>query len=198
VQLYGLGILNFFVYAVQIPMLTMRLLAEEKRTGSLEVLLTAPVNESTVVVGKFIGTLLFFLLCWLPLGLFLIALRTVADQPFDYRPMLGFYVGLAAQGGMFIAMGIFFSSVTKNQIVAAFMTFVVLESLLFITLLREDPLIMSLPDAFRNGVVRLSFYHMWVESLSGQLPMRDVILSISLAVFGLYLSVKILEIRKWS
>ncbi len=198
VQMYGAHILNLFVYIVQIPILTMRLLAEEKRTGSLEVLLTAPVNEAVVVVSKFLGTLFFFLICWLPVGLFLIALRVEGDQPFDYRPLLGFYVGLAAQGGMFIAMGLFFSSLTKNQIVAAVLTFVVLESLLFFTLLRENPLVLALPDAVLAVVGRLSIYHMWVESLSGQLPIRDVLLAITLTVFGLFLTVKVLEIRKWS
>jgi ABC-type transport system involved in multi-copper enzyme maturation permease subunit len=186
------------VYAVQIPNLTMRLLAEEKRTGSLEVLLTAPVNEASVVVSKFLGTLFFFLVCWLPVGLFLIALRVEGDQPFDYRPLLGFYVGLAAQGGMFIAMGLFFSSLTKNQIVAAVLTFVVLESLLFFALLRENPLVLALPDALLAVAGRLSFYHMWAESLSGQLPIRDVLLAVSLTIFGLFLTVKVLEIRKWS
>ncbi len=198
VQEYGMGILNIFVFVVQIPVLTMRLLAEEKRTGSLEVLLTAPVNEAVVIISKFLASLLFFLICWLPTGLFLIALRVVGDQPFDYRPILGFYVGLASQGAMFIALGIFFSSLTKNQIVAAVLTAVIMLCLLFFALLRFNPAFLSLPDAVLSAVERLSFYHMWMESLSGQLPVRDVILSVSLAVFGLFLSVKILEIRKWS
>ena len=198
VQGYAAGILNLFLYTVQIPILTMRLLAEEKRTGSLEVLLTAPVNESSIVIGKFIATLIFYLICWVPSGLFLIALRVEGDQPFDYRPLLGFYVGLAAQGAMFISMGLFFSSLTKNQIVAALMSFVVMLCLLFMAIWRENPLLLFLPDVFMSAIGRLSFYHMWVESLSGQLPIRDVLLSISLAVFGVFLTVKVLEIRKWS
>ena len=61
---------------LQVPALTMRLVAEEKRTGSMEVLLTAPVNEWPVILSKFLATWLFFLLTWIPAGLFLIALRT--------------------------------------------------------------------------------------------------------------------------
>src|SRR5207249_5308535 len=83
---------------LQVPALTMRLLSEEKRTGSLEVLLTAPVNEGSIVLSKFLATWLFFILTWLPSGLFLIALRYEVNQPFDYRPLLSFYIALAAQG----------------------------------------------------------------------------------------------------
>jgi len=78
------------------------------------------------------------------------------------------------------------------------MSFVVMLSLLFMAIMRENPLILFLPDVFMSALGRLSFYHMWVESLSGQLPIRDVLLSLSLAVFGLFLTVKVLEIRKWS
>src|SRR5439155_16772773 len=79
---------------LMVPAITMRLVAEEKRTGSLEVLLTAPVNEAPVILSKFLATWLFFLVCWVPLGLFPLALRVVVDQPFDYRPLLSFYVAL--------------------------------------------------------------------------------------------------------
>jgi hypothetical protein len=198
VQSYGHGILNFFVFVVLIPVLTMRLLAEEKRTGSLEVLLTSPVNETMIVLSKFFGTLIFYLICWLPTGLFLITLRVVGDQPFDYRPLLGYYVGLTAQGAMFIAMGMFFSSLTKNQIVSAMLTFLVMYTLLFFAILRFNPTLMPVPEALLAVAERLSYYHMWEESLSGQLPIRDVLLSLTLAVFGLFLTVKVLESRKWS
>jgi ABC-2 type transport system permease protein len=198
VQVYGHGILNFFIFALLIPILTMRLLAEEKRTGSLEVLLTSPVNETVVVLSKFVGTLIFYMICWLPSGLFLISLRVVGDQPFDYRPMFGYYVGLLGLGAMFISMGLFFSSLTRNQIISAVLTFLVLFVLLFFAILRFNPTIMPLPDSFLVVAERLSYYHMWEESLSGQLPIRDVLLSFTLAVFGLYMTVKVLESRKWS
>ena len=107
-----------------VPALTMRLVAEENRTGSMEVLLTAPVNEGPVVVSKFLATWLFFLLTWLPSGLFLIALRIEVRQAFDYLPLLSYYVCLAAQGLAFVGMGLFFSTLTRNQVVAAVLTFV--------------------------------------------------------------------------
>ena len=88
-----------------VPALTMRLLSEEKRTGTLEVLLTAPVNEAAVVLSKFLACWLFFMLCWVPTGLYLIALRVEGGQPFDYRPLLSFYLAVGASGAAFIAIG---------------------------------------------------------------------------------------------
>ena len=117
-----LDFLPVIAVLLQIPALTMRLVAEEKRTGSMEVMLTAPVNEWPVILSKFLATWLFFLLTWLPAGLFLIALRLETGVAFDYRPLLSFYVCLAAQGLAFVGMGLFFSTVTKNQIVAAVLT----------------------------------------------------------------------------
>ena len=199
VERYAADLLNVFVFAVQIPILTMRLLSEEKRTGSLEVLLTAPVNEAMVVGSKFLSALIFFMLCWLPAGLFLIVLQVEGTQPFDYRPLLGYYVCLAVQGAMFISLGLFFSALTKNQIVAAVFTFIPLLTLLFFAILMYRPgQANPLPEVINTAFERLSFYHMWVNALSGQLPIRDVLLDLSLAIFGLFITVKILEIRKWS
>jgi ABC-type transport system involved in multi-copper enzyme maturation permease subunit len=198
VREYGTYILNIFALVVLVPALTMRLFAEEKRTGSLEVLLTAPVNEVPVVASKFLASWLFFLFCWVPSGLFLIALRAVGDTPFDYRPVLGFYVALAAQGVMFIGIGLFFSALTRNQVVAAVLTFVVMLLLLGCTLLRFIPGALGLPQFLLDAMGRLSFYHMLRDSLGGQLPLRDVALFVSLGVFWLFLAVKVLEARKWS
>ncbi len=198
IQDYGVHILSVIGFMLQIPALTMRLLAEEKRTGTLEVLLTAPINEIPVIASKFVGTWVFFMVCWIPAGLFLIALRIVGDAPFDYRPMLGFYLTLAAQGAMFLAMGLFFSALTKDQIVAAVLTFAVLLMLLAFAFVRQNVLMLDLPEALLAVAGRLSFYHMWRESLSGQLPVRDLLLSLSLTVFWLFLATKILETRKWN
>lgn len=198
VEEYGTYILNIFALVVLVPALTMRLFAEEKRTGSLEVLLTAPVNELPVVASKFLASWLFFLFCWLPSGLFLIALRYVADTPFDYRPVLGFYIALAAQGVLFIGMGLFFSALTRNQVVAAVLTFVAMLLLLGFTILRFIPGAFGLPQYLLDALGRLSFYHMLGDSLAGQLPVRDLALFVSLGVFWLFLTVKVLEARKWS
>ncbi|MDW8243185.1 MAG: ABC transporter permease [Thermogemmata sp.] len=191
------NLLMVFAVMVQVPALTMRLLAEERRTGTLEVLLTAPVNEWPVVLSKFLATWLFFLLTWLPSGLYLIALRTEIDSPFDYRPLLSFYVSLMAQGVAFIGMGLFFSSLTRNQVIAAVLTFVGMMFFLLCYIIRLQQSSTLLPSVLQVALGRLSFYHMWEESLAGRLPLRDALLFASLGIFWLFLCVKVLEARKW-
>jgi ABC-type transport system involved in multi-copper enzyme maturation permease subunit len=198
VRYFFIDFFPVFAIILQIPALTMRLLSEEKRSGSLEVLLTAPVNEAPVVLSKFLATWLFFLVSWLPAGLFLIAMRVETDVPFDYRPLLSFYTALAVQGAAFIAIGLFFSSLTRNQIVAAVLMFVVMLFFFGCFIIKDSATALGLPQFAQVAFSRLSFIDMWQESLAGQLPLRDVLLFLSIAVFFLFLSVKVLETRKWS
>ncbi|MBX9582859.1 MAG: ABC transporter permease [Gemmataceae bacterium] len=178
---------------LQVPALTMRLLAEEKRTGSLEVLLTAPVNEGPVVLSKFLATWLFFMVTWLPTGLFLLAV----PGTFDYRPMLSFYIAFAAQGLAFVAIGLFFSALTRDQLVAAVLTFVVMLVFLVAYFVRTFTTV-TVPEFLQPVVARLSFVTMWSEALEGRLPLRDTILYASIGAFFVFLSVKVLESRKWN
>lgn len=182
-----------------VPALTMRLFSEEKRTGTLEVLLTAPVSEWAVVLSKFVACWLFYMLSWTPAGLYLIGLRVEGGQPFDYRPLLSFYLAVGVTGAAFIAIGMFFSSLTRNQIVAAVMTFVVLLTLMVI---RWNDFFLYLGKdtgpVIKAAMGRLSYWLLWTEALRGQLPLRDVLIQASVAVFGVVLTAKILEARKWS
>ena len=182
---------------LQVPAITMRLVAEEKRTGSLEVLLTAPVNEWPVIGSKFLATWLFFMLTWMPIGLYLIALRAEGGVPFDYRPMLSFYIALGAQGLAFVGLGLFFSTLTRNQIIAAVLSFAVMILFLATYLVRFQAL-PFVPPLLQTLLGKLSFIHMWQESLGGRLPLRDVLVFASIGVFSLFLSVKVLEARTWS
>src|SRR5581483_12218117 len=92
---YIRSLIPVFVMMFVVPIITMRLFAEESRTGSLEVLLTAPVNEVSVVVGKFLAAWFFFMLLWVPWWLFMVSLHYVGGE-FDYYPVLSFTLALAA------------------------------------------------------------------------------------------------------
>jgi ABC-type transport system involved in multi-copper enzyme maturation permease subunit len=195
VRYYLFSLIPILAVILAVPAITMRLLAEEKRTGSLEVLLTAPVNEWPIVLSKFFATWLFFMICWIPAGLFLVGLRIEGGQPFDYRPILSFYVAVGSCGAAFISAGLFFSAITRNQIVAAVLTFTVMLGLLECYFAKTSALIGPTVQLFLS---RVSFIDIWLESLKGQLPLRDLIVWVSAAIFGLFLSVKSLELRKWS
>jgi ABC-type transport system involved in multi-copper enzyme maturation permease subunit len=178
-----------------VPVLTMRLLSEERRTGTLEVLLTAPLDETTVVLSKFFAALIFFLVLCLPWGLFLVGLRVQGGEPFDYRPLLSFFIALAATGAGFLSMGLFFSSLTRNQIAAAVLTFVGMVALTLVYFLQTDLPLSSTAKVFLNYT---SYLELWRDSLGGTLSPRYLIFHISAAIFWLFLTVKVLEARKWS
>ncbi len=179
-----------------VPLLTMRTFSEEKRTGTLEVLLTAPVQESTVVLSKFIATWLFFILSWMPAALYLIGFRIVGGQPFDFKPLLSYYVALGACGASFVALGIFLSSLTKNQIVGASITGACLFAQLLTIIVRQ-----STSEFFSPGIRRVlgkfDYLTLWNQALGGQLLVADIVLQLTLGVFWIFLTIKVLEIRKW-
>ncbi len=178
-----------------IPVLTMGQLSEEHRTGTLEVLLTSPVNEPAVVVSKLLGALAFYLLIWLPWGLYVIALRIEGGNPFDYRPVLGFYLVMAITGLNFLSMGIFFSSLTRNQIISAVFTFAIMLTLLLSFILKQKLLVQG--SVSEIIVTHIGFIDLWFNSLQGRVAPRDLLLHLSFASFWSFLTVKVLESRKW-
>jgi ABC-2 type transport system permease protein len=181
---------------VAIPALTMRLIAEERRSGTIENLLTAPVTETEVVVAKWLAGVVMYLILLLPFAIYLPFLYYQARFRFDPGPMLALSIGLTTIGMMFVAIGLFFSSVTRNQIIAAIWTFVVLFLLLLLTLLGYSFAIerqASWADAVRFVAVLYQ-----VQSFgTGRLDLRYIALHLSVCVFMLYLTVKILESRRY-
>lgn len=180
-----------------VPAITMRLFSEERRSGTLEVLLTAPLSETTIALSKIFAAWLFYMVCWIPMGLYLIALRVVGEQPFDYRPLLSLYIAIAASGFAFVAMGAFFSSLTKNQIVAAVLTFVMLAISLFLRFHVYLPISVDSVKSVLSALASVSYWPLWMESLKGQLLVRDLILQVSIGLFWTFLTLKSLEARKW-
>lgn len=177
-----------------VPALTMRLLSEEKRTGTLEVLLTAPVDEGVVVASKFLAAWVMFLFVWIPFLLFLVALRVDGGQPFDYRPLFSFFTGLGITGAGFIAMGVFFSSLTRNQIASGVLTFAGM-LLLTLALLFQG----NVQDSIWTTVLKhVSYLDVWFDTLDGKLVPVRLLFFGSMTVFFLFLSVKVLEARKWA
>lgn len=182
-----------------VPVLTMRLLSEEQRSGTFEVLMTTPVSEVAVTLSKFVAAFLMFLVTWLPFGMLLIALRVFGGTPFDFRPLLSFYIALSVTGAAFVSIGLFFSSLTKNQIGSAVLTCVAMVMLTMVLLIRF--MIQGKLGAGSGWIVFLkhvSYLDVWVESLDGKLMPMYLIFQASLAIFFLFLTTKVLEARKWA
>ena len=179
---------------VAIPALTMRLLAEERRSGTIETLLTLPVTETQVVVAKWLAGVVMYLVLLVPFALYLPFLYYQAHFYFDVGPVLSLGIGLTTMGMMFVAIGLFFSSMTRNQIIAAIWTFVVL---LFLTVM--FPLVYLYGARQHAGWaegVRFSSILYQVRNFGvGQLDLRHLVLHLSVCVLLLSLTVKVLETR---
>jgi ABC-2 type transport system permease protein len=181
---------------VAIPALTMRLIAEERRSGTIETLLTVPVTEAEVVVAKWLAGVVMYLILLLPFAIYLPFLYYQARFRFDPGPIAALSIGLTTLGMMFVSIGLFFSALTRNQIIAAIWTFVALFLLILLTLLgysyaleRQAPW----ADAVRFMAVLYQ-----VQSFgTGQLDLRYIALHLSVAAFMLYATVKVLESRRY-
>jgi ABC-2 type transport system permease protein len=172
-----------------IPIITMRLLAEERKTGTLEVLLTSPVSETTVVLGKFLGALGFYLAIWVPSLVFIAYLKS--QTAVDLGAVASGYVGITLIGAYFIAIGLFASALTKNQIVAAILTFAMLIPLF------SAGLFQSGTDPGRQSVV--DYLNMWDhmdEFARGVVDTRRLVYYLSGMAFFLFLSVVVLSSKK--
>lgn len=175
------------------PAITMRLLAEEARSGTLETLMTAPVSEVQVVLGKFFAGLTFYLVMLVPTLAYVAILRMVAGAGnIDYGPIFAAYLGLLLMGGLFISIGLLFSSLTRNQIVAFAITLATFLLLWVIGMFSRG----------KTGVVHevINYIGMFEHIdafVKGLIDTRDIIYYLSTTVFCIFLTVRSLESRKW-
>ncbi len=168
----------------------MRLISEERKSGSLETLLTAPVGEATVVTGKFLGGWAFFLFLWLPTVLYSVVLSRYGKV--DFGPIAAGYLGIALIGALFLAAGTFASALTKNQIVAAILSFVLILAVFLAGVFKElvnDP-------KMRDALAYLNLIDHMEDFARGIVDTRRIVYVASGVVFFLFLATKSLEANK--
>ncbi len=174
------------------PLYTMRLIAEERRTGTLEITLTAPVRDWELVVGKWLGVVLYYLATLVPTLAYLLLLVHDSGGGLDYGSIAAGYVGLALVGMAFAGIGVLASSLTRNQIVAAALAWA---ALLVIWALGVLGLVLQPPvgDVFTyaGGSNRFAAFQ------QGAIQLRDVVYFLSLAAGALYLAARALDSRRW-
>jgi hypothetical protein len=201
VRRYVVDFFPIFSLVFMVPVLTMRLLSEERRTGTLEMLLTNPLNETPIVLGKFFAGLVFFLLTWTPWVLLLVALRIEGKQPFDYYPLFSFFVALVFTGAAFVSMGLFFSGLTRNQIASAVLTFAGMLVFTGVIWLRDDLARKAVGSPTANPWVSLlthiSYIDLWWNTLDGALVPKFLLFWLSAAIVWLFATIKVLEARRW-
>ena len=178
----------YVLFLLTVPIITMRLVAEERRLRTIEMLLTAPVSEPVVVFAKYLASLSLIVLMLLLSGAYAIALGMLG-QP-DWGPICSGYLGLFLLGGALVAVGLFTSTLVSNQIIAA-----LLSLSLFLLLWIIDHFGWMLPDPFDAFVVNLSLLVHFTPFATGSLFLSDAGFFISVALLGLFLSVRALARR---
>jgi ABC-2 type transport system permease protein len=179
---------------VAVPMLTMRLFAEERRSGTIELLLTVPVTEAEVVLSKWLAGVLMYCALLVPFALYLPFLYFQAKFDFDTGPVLALGLGLVTMGMMFVAIGLLLSSLTRNQIIAAIWTFAIL-FLLVVIFPVAYLFAMSQHAEWADGMRFLAILNQIRSFGLGQLDLRYLAIHLSVCIFVLSLTVKVIEIR---
>jgi len=190
---------NFFfwfplAFAVVIPGMTMRMWAEERKQGTMEFLLTSPIETWQIVLGKFLAGLA---LVWMCVNLtFFVPYTVSVFGPLDMGPVEGGYLGALLMGGTCIAIGMFFSSFTQDQIVSFLVSVTVLVTLVFLGMdyIQSE----FAPGSWWGSFARHISPTTHFESIGrGVIDLRDVYYFLSMTALFLYLNARVIDLRRW-
>ena len=172
------------------PMITMRTYSEEKRSGTIELLLTSPVTDVEIILGKFFGALGLYI-AMLSVTLPYMGILFYYGNP-EWRPLVAAYLGLLLMGGAFVSLGLLISSTTNNQIVAGIVTFVVFLLLWIVGWFAE-----SAGPTIGPITSWLSITEHFDDFSKGIIDTKHVLYYLSLITFGLFLTAKSVDTERW-
>jgi ABC-2 type transport system permease protein len=179
------------------PVITMRCFAHEKSSGTFETLMTAPVSDLQVVLAKFSGAMIFYLLMWSPLLACIFIVRHFSNDPttVDAGTLGSTFLGIALIGALYMSLGCFASSLTRSQIVAAMISLALGTSLFLLSFL-------SVALSGQGGWVAKIFAHVSLmehmrDFARGVIDLRPVVFYFSLTALFLFLTLKSVESRRW-
>ena len=173
-----------------LPLVTMRLFAEERKLGTMELLWTYPVRDSEIVLGKFLAAWLFFVAMLLPTMIGPLVFHHF--QPFDVPPVLAGYLGMLLLGSAFIACGLFVSSLTENQVVSAMVTYGIIVLFWFLTWNEEVA-----SYELMRWLLGVSLFDRFFQFSRGVIDTQDVVFFILFIAFFLFLTWQSLATRSW-
>jgi len=192
-RLFFGGTIFFWLFLLfVVPVITMRLIAEERRSGTIEVLLTSPVTEAQVVVGKFLAAMAFYLALWLPTVLYVVILGR--HSKIDLGPVAAGYLGVVLLGFMFLAVGTLASTLSTNQLIAAIIAFAAMVLLFSIGLVEQ---LMTSSSVLRDAFAHMNLWTQMDDFAKGIVDTRHVVYQLSMGVLFLFLAAKSLEVKKW-
>jgi ABC-2 type transport system permease protein len=178
------------LYLFFIPAVTMRLLAEERKAGTLELLTTMPVRDEEIVFGKFLAAWALLAAALAPTLIYLIIIMSIGS--IDVGPVIAGYGGLLLMGAVYIGLGLLASSITENQIVAFILGF-----LLMLVLFLLDKILMYVPESVASTLEYLAVDYHFGNIARGVIDTRNLIYFFSWIGFTLFLTTVSLQRRKW-
>lgn len=178
------------IFIFFVPAITMRSIAEEKKSGTIELLMTMPTRDMDIILGKFFAALTLLIIAILFTLAYVITASVLGNL--DGGPTFGGYLGLILLGSTYLAIGIFASSTTENQIVAFIIGFAVI--FVFFML---DKVLIYMPAQLVSVLEYLSTDYHFNSLARGVIDTRDIIYYLSLTAFALILAARVLERRKW-
>lgn len=174
------------------PLLTMRLLSEEKKQKTDQLLLTSPVNLGSIVMGKYLAALAVYAICVLMALVYAFVIGLYADVA--WVTILLTFLGLLLSGAALIAIGLFMSSITESQIIALVCSFGFMLLILALAVINANISVTWLS----NILTQISFFDRYTSFLEGILNISDILFFISVAAVFNFLTVRVLEKRRWS
>ena len=178
-----------FLFALVVPIITMRLFSEELNVGSYEILLTLPVTFNDIIIGKFLAGLAFVAAILLPTLSYPIFISFLGDL--DWGVVAGSYLGTILLGGAYVAIGLFASSLTRNQIIACIVGMVICAVLAII-----DKMLFFFPQSFLDIVAYLSAAIHFDNVAKGIVDTRDILYFLSIMFIGLYATHLVMHEKK--
>jgi ABC-2 type transport system permease protein len=186
---FGGTTLFYLPLLVFAPVMTMRLLAEERASGTIEPLLTAPISEVSVVLGKYLAALTFWCALWAPTLSYVWLVARTGEHTVDWGAIGSTYLGLFAIGMLYMAVGLFMSAIARNQIVAAMLTFLVLGGLFVIGLAGYA----NVGDDMRAIFEYVGLWTQMAAFSKGIVDTRYLVFDLTVVVLSLFLSVQALQ-----
>ena len=178
------------IFLFVLPMITMRTYSEEKRSGTIELLLTAPLTDFQIIMGKFLGAMGLYA-AMLGITLIHVGLLFIFGQP-EVLQIVTTYLGLLLMGGCFISVGLLISSLTKNQIVAGMITFVVFLMLWIINWIAS-----SMGPTTQEVLNYLSITEHLDDFTLGVIDTKHLVYYFSVMAFGLFLTARSVDVERW-
>jgi ABC-2 type transport system permease protein len=184
-----------FLLVLSVPALTMRLLSDEARMGTLELLLTAPLRDFELVAGKWLGAMLFLLTVLAVTLVYPLILNGLVDPGIDQQLMMSSYLGVILVAAAFLAIGVGISALFTNQVAAFFVTMAVFVFLWWLIGFPANVIQGSASEIFRYLDMTTHFYNAFNR---GSIQLADVIYFVSLIGLGLFIGTTAVEARRWS